>query len=68
MTCGADVALCSWNAVNFPIAFIALIPVTSTGTSPGRNGKHVLASPGSRGAMVTWDFAMTVTQTPLHLA
>lgn len=32
MTCGADVALCSWTAVNFPIAFIALVPVPSAGT------------------------------------
>lgn len=46
MTCGADVAPRSWNAVNFPAAFImALVPVGSAGTSPGRNGEHVPASP-----------------------
>lgn len=68
VTGGADVALCSWNAVNFPVAFMALVPVPSAGTSPGRNGKHVLASPGAHGAMVTWDFATAIAQTPLHLA
>lgn len=40
ITCGAELALCSWNAVNSLIAFIILIHcmrVIITVSSPGRN-------------------------------